>query len=301
MISCSFLTDVSNFEEFDSSHSEDDPLTSTPIKTPDRREQSSLYISPVPPTFIPADESSIISDNDSFRFDESDNYTSTPAATSKEPAKSSSKQITSSKGVNIASEEHANINSIQVSAPTEGASRISLDTALATDPANHGSTSSQWFGYKVVGDNVDKKVKPRHMRSDNQSKDLHYFHLYAAKDRIDFSEASEEPPSLNPDAILSELLPTADDIKDITSNFGVLISRKLIQYFPYFEKHFSDIVTQHIPHAHEEEMKKVSKVVSVINTHVYTLLKINYIEWIITYSCNAGPIGCFKQKRNEVR
>ena len=73
---------------------------------------------------------------------------------------------------------------------------LCMDTASATDPTNHGSTSSQWFGYKVVGDNVDKKVKPRHMRSDNQSKDLHYFHLYAAKDRIDFSEASEEPPSL---------------------------------------------------------------------------------------------------------
>lgn len=36
-------------------------------------------------------------------------------------------------------------------------------------------TSSKWFGYKIVGDNVDGMIKPRNMRSDNQLKDFHYF------------------------------------------------------------------------------------------------------------------------------
>ena len=47
------------------------------------------------------------------------------------------------------------------------------------------------------------------------------------------------------------------------SNFGVLAARTLVQYcnMPYFEKHFSDVVVNHIPHSHEDEMEKVPKVV----------------------------------------
>ena len=59
----------------------------------------------------------------------------------------------------------------------------------SSEPANSRTSSSpQWCGFNLVGDNVDKKVKPRHMRSDNQSKDLHYFHLYALRDRVDFQK-----------------------------------------------------------------------------------------------------------------
>ena len=78
-----------------------------------------------------------------------------------------------------------------------------------------------------------KKVKPHHMRSDNQSKDLHYFHLHALRDRVDISEASEDPLNLNPDAVLATLIPIRDDIKEMISNFGVLIARQTILYFPY--------------------------------------------------------------------
>ena len=52
---------------------------------------------------------------------------------------------------------------------------------------------SEWFGLKIVGDNVDKTVKPRHMQSDRQNQSLHYFHLYAVCDRINLTDASETP------------------------------------------------------------------------------------------------------------
>ena len=86
------------------------------------------------------------------------------------------------------------------------------------------------------------------------------FHIYALRDRVDFSEALEDPLNLNPDAVLATLIPTRDDIKEMMSNFGVLIARQLIQYFPYFQKHFSDVVQQHIPHPHQAEMKEISEV-----------------------------------------
>ena len=63
--------------------------------------------------------------------------------------------------------------------------------------------------YKLVGDNIDKVVKPRHMRIDSQSRSLHYFHFYAVKDRIDFSHLDDQPAAVNLDDIdVSTLLPT---------------------------------------------------------------------------------------------
>ena len=88
--------------------------------------------------------------------------------------------------------------------------------------------SSQWYGCKFVADNVDSKIKPRHMRSDRQSTNLHYFHLYAARDRVDLSDASNEPPSINPDPILSDLLPSDSDVEAMMSNFGILVGHSLV-------------------------------------------------------------------------
>ena len=162
--------------------------------------------------------------------------------------------------------EGVNHASIQLNTTKEPVDSGTIHTASAAESANNGSSSLPWYGFKVIGDNVDKKVKPRDMRSDNQSKDLHYFHLYALKDRIDLSEASEDPLNLNPDVVLATLIPTGDDIKEMMSNFRVLIARQLIQYFPYFQQHFSDVVQQHIPHPHQAEMKEISEVVSITST-----------------------------------
>lgn len=120
---------------------------------------------------------------------------------------------------------------------------------------------SQWYSCKFVGDNVDSKIKLRHMQSDRQSTDLHYFHLYATRDRVDSSDASNELPSINPDPILSNLLPSDSDVEALMSNFGILVSRNLVQYMPFFKEHFSDVIVHHIPHDHESEMEKVSEVV----------------------------------------
>ena len=45
-----------------------------------------------------------------------------------------------------------------------------------------------WNGFKIVGDNVDKNVRPTFQRS-NQS--LHHFHSYAVKDRVNLSGRKE--------------------------------------------------------------------------------------------------------------
>ena len=65
LVSTSFLTDISNFEDFDSSHSflaDNDPITSTPkrLATQQGTNQSeALPVSPLPPPFQLVDEPSI--------------------------------------------------------------------------------------------------------------------------------------------------------------------------------------------------------------------------------------------------
>lgn len=133
------------------------------------------------------------------------------------------------------------------------------------------SGPNNWCGFKIVGDNIDKTVKPRDMRSDRQTKSLHYFHLYAVRDRIDASSLSEEPQLVDPDAPVEELLPTVEDARVMLANFEVLIARVLVQHMPFFSRSFADIVVDHIPHRFSEMMAQKSDVVSIPlqNTHVY--------------------------------
>ena len=65
LVSTSFMTDISNFEDFDSSHSflaDYDPLTSTPKKSATQQgtnQSEALPVSPLPPPFQLVDEPSI--------------------------------------------------------------------------------------------------------------------------------------------------------------------------------------------------------------------------------------------------
>ena len=82
MVSTSFLTDISNFEDFDSSHSfrsDNDPLTSTPKKlaTQQGTQSEALPDSPLPPPFQLIDKSSIESfsipsEQSTLEFNDSD-------------------------------------------------------------------------------------------------------------------------------------------------------------------------------------------------------------------------------------
>ena len=62
-----------------------------------------------------------------------------------------------------------------------------VSTQCAGEPFSHGKTM-----YRLCGDNIDKTVKPRYMRSDtHKTESIHYFHSYAIANRVDFSDLSE--------------------------------------------------------------------------------------------------------------
>lgn len=48
---------------------------------------------------------------------------------------------------------------------------------------------TQWKGFKIIGDNVDKSVRARHQTLTTTDQSLHYFHSVAVMDRVDFSTA----------------------------------------------------------------------------------------------------------------
>lgn len=118
--------------------------------------------------------------------------------------------------------------------------------------------TAKWFGFKIVGDNIDKTVRPRHetMASHNQS--LHYFHCYAVHDRVNLSSFSDEPTQVDTHLFSPEvLLPSKGDLSKILQNFAVLITRVVVAYLPCF-KSFSAVVVKHIPHRFSSEMSKKS-------------------------------------------
>ena len=143
----------------------------------------------------------------------------------------------------------------------------STSTIIADDPYNDHPTieaepDNEWFGYKFLGDNVDGKIIPRLMRSDNQSEEFHYFHQFMLRDRTDCSHLSEAPPSVDPDAPLKELIPTVEDDQVLLANFRVLVTRELVRHMHFFSNNFSDCVVSHIPHVYSKEMAKKSEIVS---------------------------------------
>ena len=87
----------------------------------------------------------------------------------------------------------------------------------------HQHLQIDWKGFKMVGDNIDKTIRPSFQRYDNRTNSLHYFHYYALLDRLDLSICSESSPTnaLN----LQQLLVSQDDIQQVESDAIVLFSR----------------------------------------------------------------------------
>ena len=123
--------------------------------------------------------------------------------------------------------------------------------------------NSYFNTYKIVGDNIDKEIHPTHMRTDYQTKSLHYFQSYAVQDRINLSQySSDEPPVPDIESIqLDNLLPTSLDKETMLNNFATLFGRIIVKYMPFFSK-FGEGLESHIPHQFSNEMSQKSTIVS---------------------------------------
>lgn len=85
------------------------------------------------------------------------------------------------------------------------------------------TVDSEWNGFKLVGDNLDKNFRRTFQRADYTTISHHYFHMFAVKDRVNLSELSDSQREGVIDVPL--LLPTEDDHMKMRREFSILLSR----------------------------------------------------------------------------
>ena len=124
-------------------------------------------------------------------------------------------------------------------------------------------------GIKLVFDNIDKTVKPRHMTLESQTTSLNYVQAIAGKDCIDYSFLSDK---IDPEreSNLYDILPDGDDYDSLKKRSVIHVSRTIVAYLPFFKVDFMGLVPAHTPHRYSSAMYMKSEVVSIqttANTH----------------------------------
>lgn len=92
-----------------------------------------------------------------------------------------------------------------------------------------------------MGDNLDKNIKTRFMRTNYKVKSLHYYHYDTVPDRIDVSERqSDRLPSCipSPDSVAQSLLLTFCDDTVLLNNLKILFSPVLVKTLSFLKLHF---------------------------------------------------------------
>lgn len=99
----------------------------------------------------------------------------------------------------------------------------------------------------VIGDNIDRQVNPREMRIENQVKSLHYFHAFAALNRIETLRMDDTKSVGTVSTLpLSTFVPSPQDCATLRDNYVILVSRVLVQHIPHFlslKKHVLESIT----------------------------------------------------------
>ena len=171
------------------------------------------------------------------------------------------------------SQSSTNQSSTSDSETTQSASRtehsssdIEIDSFLG--PEHHPCNPSLLM-YLLVGDNIDKTMKPRNMTGEHQTRSLHYFHVYALRDRIDLSDFSSEVPTPDISKMnMEDLLPSTDDHLMLHENMAILMGRILHKYMPFIKK-FGTGLGRHIFHEHYEDLSTKSEVVSCATVYIW--------------------------------
>ena len=91
-----------------------------------------------------------------------------------------------------ADEEGSNLPQVQSpfhdsphsSADEEGSSlhHDHLSTSQTTLTHTTASTVSRWTGFRIVGDNIDCSLRPRHQTMESRTRSFHHFNSYAVLD-----------------------------------------------------------------------------------------------------------------------
>ena len=102
------------------------------------------------------------------------------------------------------------------------------------------------------------------LRAGYRNRDLHYFHYYAVRDRVD-NNLPTSPPKLPPKGSAKScalsILPSIDDDRVIRENMIIMVSRVLAKHMESLGFDSSKLVKWHVPHKFQDQMSKKSEVV----------------------------------------
>eukprot|EP00731_Ephydatia_muelleri_P003037 Em0001g3037a len=156
------------------------------------------------------------------------------------------------------------VSSVSDPATASSMDHISSDCTLSLLQSGDEGVSidtDEWCGFRLVGDNIDKTVGPRFMRHNHQSQSLHYFNVYAVKDRVDLHHLSPNISMIDlQDVDVNRFLPSEDDYAALISNFQFLIAKVMAKCVPGLV-HLSPLLPGHIQHIHSKAMSMKSEVV----------------------------------------
>ena len=102
---------------------------------------------------------------------------------------------------------------------------VSLDPVNGLEPINMSSSlSTNWSGFKLVIDNLDKNFRHTFKRSDGKTQSMHICHVFGVIDHIDFSSyCDDDPVDISVD--VEKLLLTDDDKLNVKEDAVILVSR----------------------------------------------------------------------------
>lgn len=101
---------------------------------------------------------------------------------------------------------------------------VSLSSPLSDVAELEMESVHEWSGFKVIGDNIDKNVRPSFQRLDHRTQSLHYFHSIAVRDRADHSSASISVPTGLP-IDRKKFFLSDSDVLSLERDFETLLSR----------------------------------------------------------------------------
>ena len=99
--------------------------------------------------------------------------------------------------------------------------------ASRVDTEDADCSEEEFLMYKLGGDNVDSNIQPSLQHVDIGMLSLHYFHLYAVRDRINLLHLSDQwPPLMSPcEYNHDHFFPTDADKQQLIADAEILVSR----------------------------------------------------------------------------
>ena len=102
--------------------------------------------------------------------------------------------------------------------------RLRINLEVEDDLQHLSSTPKSWTGFKLVIDNLDKNFRLSFQHCDKGTESMNICHIYALKDRINFSSYNGDDPVAAPIDVI-KLLINIDDLQQVKSDAIILFSR----------------------------------------------------------------------------